>query len=376
MTTTYPTPPGRLGQAAATTEVLDHLGRLQAWLGQRREELDALEAQVVATGRQAELTPDLALALALWQAVKTRQETILRTWDSGRVGQVELEKLSGLFWGRLDTATADLAQVQTMAVSPPEAGRLCDALVSQLRTALNTDPGAEQQQIRLRDLRAQAERLRDQVALEPAALAPAARSTLAGLAARLDDLTQRLARGGDIGGMLGPLEIDAAHFERDLIVGAARRREARDLLGTARSLRTALAAREDAVRALARSTADEVWPAPTPAIPALADLGPLPNTSAALAPHVEQLRALDLRLAAVERELRQAATGARQGRDLLSALQVKAGALGHAADPVVAGLVGLAGQVLATAPVSATVVEHLLAACSARLEQLAAGVRQ
>jgi hypothetical protein len=374
--TTYPTPPGRIGQAAAVTEVLEHLGSLQAWLGQRREELDALEAQVIATGRQAELTPDLALALALWQAVKTRQEAILRTWDSGRVGQVELEKLSGLFWGRLDTATADLAQVQTMAVSPPEAGRLCDALVAQLRTALNTDPGAEQQQIRLRDLRAQAERLRDQVALEPAALAPAAKATLAGLVARLDDLTARQARGGDIGGRLGPLEIDAAHFERDLIVGAARRREARDLLGSARSLRSALAAREEAVRDLAVRTAAEVWPAPAPTIPALADLGPLPNTSAALAPHLEQLRALDLRFAAVEQELARATAGLRQGRDLLAALQVKAGALGHAGDPVVAGLFGLAGQVLASPPVAAAVVEHLLAACSARLEQLAAGARR
>jgi hypothetical protein len=35
--TTYPTPPGRIGQAAAVTEVLEHLGSLQAWLGQRRE---------------------------------------------------------------------------------------------------------------------------------------------------------------------------------------------------------------------------------------------------------------------------------------------------------------------------------------------------
>ncbi len=34
------------------------------------------------------------------------------------------------------------------------------------------------------------------------------------------DVTDRAQRGADVGGMLGPLENDAARLERDLIVGA------------------------------------------------------------------------------------------------------------------------------------------------------------
>ncbi len=176
MSTSAPAAPGQLGVAATVQQLMTYLGELDAWLSQRRDELSALDAQIIDSGRQAELTSDMALALALWQAAKTRQNLLLSTWDSGRVGQQERERLSALIWGRLDTANAGLAQLQSMSVSLPEAGRLCDALVAQLRTRLNTDPTAGQQQIRLRDLRAQLERIRDQVKLEPPTLAPGARS--------------------------------------------------------------------------------------------------------------------------------------------------------------------------------------------------------
>ncbi|HEY3408876.1 MAG TPA: hypothetical protein VGK53_11955, partial [Propionicimonas sp.] len=87
MTTSAPTAPGQLGVAATPQQLMEYLGRLDAWLGERRAELDALDAQIIGSGRQAELTSDMALALALWQAAKTRQNLLLSTWDSGRVGQ-------------------------------------------------------------------------------------------------------------------------------------------------------------------------------------------------------------------------------------------------------------------------------------------------
>ena len=241
--TVSPAAPGQLGVAARPVEMLEYLGKLDACLGQRRAELDALDARIQDTGRQAELTGDVTWALALWQAVKTRQDLILRTWDSGRVGQVELERLSGLIWGRLDTQASTVDQLRSLAVSLPEAGRLCDALVAQLRTRLNTDPKAEQQLIRLRNLRAQFERIRDQIGLEPPAQQPAAQARLAAFVQRAEDLSGKRERGGDIGGLLGPLEIDAARYERDLIVTAAQRREARDLVTRARETHDALAAR-------------------------------------------------------------------------------------------------------------------------------------
>ena len=151
-----------------------------------------------------------------------------------------------------------------MAVSLPEAGRLCDALVAQLRTRLNTDPNAEQQQIRLRDLRAQLERIRDQVQLEPPALAPAAPATARRprRAARRT-LADKRTRGGDIAGLLGALEIDAARLERDLIVGAAQRREARDLLARAREQLAEVAGQASRPsEPWPASVAAAVWPAP------------------------------------------------------------------------------------------------------------------
>lgn len=371
MTTVMPEPPGQLGVAARPADMLAWLGRLDAWLAQRRAELDALDAEVVSAGRQAELTGEITLALALWQAVKTRQDLILRTWDSGRVGQVELERLSGLIFGRLDTAGAPVDQLRSMAVSLPEAGKLCDALVAQLRTRLNTDPNAEQQLIRLRDLRAQLERIRDQIALEPPAQQPPAHARLTGLAGRVEELDAKRRRGGDIGGMLGPLEIDAAHYERDLIVGAAQRREARDLVTRARELSTTLAANEQAVQQLAQTTAAQVWPLPGTPIPSLAALGPMPNTKDALTSYLAALDDYARSLDVAHRDFAAALNQAEQAEDLLEALAAKARSLGHADDATLAAIAALAqSQFDDPAPTVIPVVNHLLAAYSERLGYL------
>ena len=58
---------------------------------------------------------------------------------------------------------------------------------------------------------------------------PAARRRDVGRPGRPPQRRHRTAqRGADVGGLLGPLEIDATMFERDLIVGNAQRRDARD----------------------------------------------------------------------------------------------------------------------------------------------------
>ena len=375
MSTVSPAAPGRLGVAARASDLLDYLGRLDAWLGERRSELDALDEQIVRSGRQAELTGDMGLALALWQAAKTRQNLLLATWDSGRVGPQELERLSALIWGRLDTAGSEVAQLQSMAVSLPEAGRLCDALVAQLRTRLDTDPNAEQQQIRLRDLRAQLERIRDQLKLEPPALAPTSQAKLATLAARTADLTDKRQRGGDIGGLLGTLEIDAARLERDLIVGAAQRREARDLLTRAREELAEASAREQAVRALAVQVAAAVWPAPATVVPSVAGLGPVPNTRAALSGYVDALTRLDGQLAEAHTALTRALGERDAATALLSALQAKAAALGHSGDAQLVALASTVRGALAATPVVLPVAQQLLAAFSAQLDYLSGNPR-
>ncbi|MEZ5088752.1 MAG: hypothetical protein R2719_02965 [Micropruina sp.] len=109
-----------------------------------------------------------------------------------------------------------------MAVSLPEACRLSDALSGAAAAKLNLDPNTEQLSRRLRDLRAQLERIRDQIRTEPPPRSrPRRRWGGRPAAARVSDLEAKRERGGDVGGLLGPLEIDAAAFERDLIVGRA-----------------------------------------------------------------------------------------------------------------------------------------------------------
>ena len=371
MSATAPTAPGQLGVAATPQDLMAYLGQLDAWLGERRRELDSLDAQIIEAGRQAELTSDMALALALWQAAKTRQNLLLSTWDSGRIGQQERERLSALIWGRLDTANAGLAQLQSMSVSLPEAGRLCDALVAQLRTRLNTDPTAEQQQIRLRDLRAQLERIRDQVKLEPPTLAPAAAAKLATLAARTEGLVDKRTRGGDIAGMLGALEIDAARLERDLIVGAAKRREARDLLVRAREQLAEVTAREQAVRTLAAQVTTAVWPTPDGALPSVSGLGPVPNTRTALVGFVDGLRTVAAQLNKAQAELTASLTERDAAASLSSALQAKAAGLGQAGEPELIEISALVGRRLAQSPVVLPVVHQLLQAYAAQLDFLA-----
>lgn len=371
MSGTIPAAPGQLGVAARPADMLDYLGRLDAWLAERRAELDALDSSITAAGRQRELTGDLTLALALWQAVRSRYDLVLVTWDSGRVGQTELEKLSALIWGRLDTAGSAVQQLQSMSVSLPEAGRLCDALVAQLRTRLNLDPNAEQQALRIRDLRAQVERLRDQVALEPTATLPTARRVVDALAARTDELAAKRSRGGDVGGLLGPLEIDAARFERDLIVGAAKRREDRELLVRARDQLNRARALEGQVRDLVGRAQQTIWPVPRFAVPDVAALGPLPNTREALVSFVERLSQVEKALQVVQLAHADALAGRDRTSGLLASLAAKAAELGLAGDPQLSALAALATDHLQRLPTVLPVADHLVAAYGAYLDGLA-----
>lgn len=365
-----PIAPGSLGAAPSAVEMLSYLGALDSWLAERRAELDALDAQVIATGRQAELTADMSLALALWQAAKTRQNLLLATWDSGRVGRQELERLSALIWGRLDTAGSQVVSLQSMAVSLPEAGRLCDALVAQLRTRLNTDPNATAIQLRITGLRAQAERIRDQLSYEPPALAPAGRAKLTALISRIDDVSAKRDRGGDVTGLLSALEVDAAKLERDLIVGAARRRQGHDLLAKVRDQRTAVSAREFAARTLADQVAAAVWPAPMEHLGGIDALGPVPNTAEALSGYAAQLAALDAELTAAQTRLTQRLGERDAAVNRLENLLTVAGPAARAPD--VAELVGIIRARLAATPVRLPVVQHLLDALAAELDHQAA----
>ena len=280
-----PVAPGRMGSALdpqAAQTYLDELGR---WRDGRRHELDELDKVALQASTGSSVTGDILLSMALWKAVSDRYELLLATWSSGRVGVTELTRMSTLIWGRLDTGTAS-----GLSVSLPEACRLSDALLSQLRVKLGLDPSGMEITERIRQLRAQMERIREQIDLEPAGPAQQqAALEQSRLARRLKELAEKAGRGGDVAGSLGPVEIEAATFERDLIVNGARRRDAAALLRRAREERADLEAREVALRSIVEDCVRRVDPAPRYAVPDTAALGQVPNTRDELEAYLRRL---------------------------------------------------------------------------------------
>ncbi len=301
-----PDAPGKLGQPVEVMALQAYLTALDSWVRYRKDELDELDAAALSSRDKVlgkdDLTDDMTLSMALWKAVADRLQLLLAVWDGGRVLEADRERLATLIHGRLD-ATLDPAVLAksasdqrapgtpsaALAVSLPEACRLSDALAGQLRQRLALDPAADANAARVKDLRAALERLRDQVGLEPDDSRAGAQHTWDELAARIQDVTERVQRGGDVGGLLGPLENDAARFERDLIVGGAERRENRDKAVAATELRTDLLARSEALAQLAQRCVEAVDPAPNYAVPDVEALGPVPTAPAELAAYRARL---------------------------------------------------------------------------------------
>lgn len=367
--TTAPAPPGTIGRPVPAKELLNYLDALGDWRDRRRAELDELDQAALQSPDADALSGDVVLSMAVWKAVSDRYELLLMSWDSGRVGPTESERLSTLIWGGLDTGAGSLA------VSLPEACSLSDALAASLRARLALDPGDADLAARLRQLRAQVERIRDLVDREPAGTRDSSIATLNELDRRVADLAERAKRGADVGGLLGPLELDAARNERDLIVGGANRRERAADVARARAVRTELDALGQAVRALADRCIAAVTPAPRLAVPDVTALGPVPNTASELESYLT-------RLDAVRRALGQAQSAygsALERRDELAArldaYQVKATSTGRASEDL-AELYRRGREVLDAEPVNLVRLGALVAAYQTYLEtSLAAGTQ-
>lgn len=335
-----PRAPGRLGVPVTAAEALRYLTDLGLWIDERRKQLDAIDQAALnapdQTDREA-LTHDLTVSMALWKAIADRYELLRVTFDSGRVGPTQAEQLSTLIWGRLDVAPGQAGEAArsrrpdaaegNLAVSLPEACRLSDAMTSSLRARLALEPTGLDVSLRVKAIREGIERIRDQVTQMPlGAGRDATAGALVGLEQRLFDVTERAKRGADVGGYLGPLEIDTAARERDLIVAASRRHEMEQDAARARELLAELAARGDAIRALQAQCLAAVTPAPKLGVPDVRALGAVPDDP-------DAVDALLARLALVSRALDQAhetfarALGEREELlGLLGALDAQAGA--------------------------------------------------
>lgn len=297
MSTPYavaPPAPGSLGADVPDRELLRYLDAMIRWKDQRRTELDALDRAALDLPEPAEraaVTPDVTLSMTLWQAVADRLALILATWDSGRVGESERRRITTLVWGTLEQPGS--RGQQALAVSLPEACRLSDSLASSLRSRLRLDGADPRATDRLAALRQQLARIADQVALIPEKRRDSAAQAHAALERRLEDVAERLRRGGDVGGFLGPLEAQAALAERDLIVAASARAHAKADHRQATREVDELTARGQAVRALAARARAEVSPSPRLGIPDVTALGPVPADPAELTAYLGRLERVE-----------------------------------------------------------------------------------
>lgn len=351
-----PPAPGRLGVPIDVMAAQTYLGALAEWRTARKTELDRLDRAALDASNTA-ATGDITLSMALWKAISDRYELLVATWDSGRAGPTERERLSSLIWGRLDAALDPAG----LAVSLPEACRLSDALAASLRVRLGLDGAGLDQAERIRELRAQLERIRDQIALEPAGPdQQLAAQRQAKLAARVRELLDKAGRGGDVGGMIGPLETDAARFERDLIVHAAQRREAGAIVARARALRRDLRAREAALRTIVDRCVKTVDPAPKYAVPSVEALGAMPNTAEPLKSYVARLEQVGKALTLAQGAYLRALAMREELDGRLEAYRAKAEAEGLSEDPDLNRAYTLAREALDRTPTRMTIADQLV----------------
>lgn len=372
-----PAAPGRLGTPLDTQAAMVYVDALGRWRDERKRELDELDQAALAARDGAQLTGDVALSMALWQAVSDRYQLLAATWNSGQVGVAERERMATLIWGRLDATldprllsrTAEFAGPNAgssigapgLSVSLPEACRLSDALVAQLRVRVGLDPSGAAITEQIRRLRAQMERIREQIDLEPAGSGQqAAAEHQSRLARRLKDITDKAGRGGDVGGLLEPLEIEAAIFERDLIVAGSRRREAGAKVERARSKRADLQAREAALAQLVEQCVAAVDPAPHYAVPDVDALGPPPNTAEKLDDYLRRLDQVGRAMTVAQQAYAQAMRDRDELAARLEAYRVKAVATDAADEPEVTRAYAMAHDELdrrpARLPIAAALV--------------------
>jgi hypothetical protein len=353
--------------------MLTYLDQLGEWLGQRRAELDRLDQALADRPDPATGTGDLVVALSVWQAIQRRYQELTRCWDSGRVGPVQLRQLSQLIWSRLDDASAPAgplptaASAQGLSVNLPEACRLSDALTAQLTAQLSLTALDGQASLRLSGLRAQVERLRQQVELEPVDLRPDWRSQVDQVAGATAELTAAAGRGGDIGGRLGPLEIQAARLERDLIVGNARRRRVAQRTAQVEDLRERLSQRETKLDALVEQVRERVRPTPKYAVPHLDALGPPPTDEAELERYGARLEMVAQAMDLVERANRAALDDWSAAGAELARLRLRGRAMAEP-DPQLASLADQAEALLSRQPTPMAVLRPMLDAYAAALK--------
>jgi hypothetical protein len=367
-----PRAPGRLGEAASVSELSTCLTDLGDWVRRRQQELDRVDAASLRSTDPDAYTADVTLSMALWQSVSDRQAALARLWDSGRADATARERMSQVIWARIDPGAG--AAPGGLALSLVEACRLSDALINQLGSRLAFDPSAADAPVRLAALRDAMERLRELVKQEPSW-----GSQVENLAMRINDLSTRAMRGGDVAAPLKQLETDAAQAERDLIVRTASVRQAeRDKVAAAARLveeqRAAAArlvedrraagtrleelkAREVKARELVDRCVAQIARAPRFAVPEPAVLGEVPVERAPLDAYLARLDAVGRAMDFVEKAYAAPLAKRSELLALLDAYRVMAARAGQQTDPVVAAALEQVRATLAAVPCDVVAAE-------------------
>ncbi|MCU1487711.1 MAG: hypothetical protein JWN67_4457 [Actinomycetia bacterium] len=352
-----PRPPGALGKAAPRRDVLTYLGALTRWRDQVHITLEQLDARSRSATDPDALAGDVTLAFALWQAVTTRVDELVTTWDSGRVGDPELESIARLTWGRLNQ------QLDAgLALTFPEACTLLDSQVERLTERLEDDALAR---AGVGDVLGPLGDRLTRVAHLAAQLGEHVEEVGA-LRARYDRALERGRGGADVGPELAAIAAAVGPLDRVLSADHELERSiTRDQAALATRLERAGQAEAEA-RVLARRCIEKVVGAPNLAVPAVSVLGPVPTGGdrptrrAALDAFAPRLDQVERALAEVRRRYAEPLDVRTELRGLLDAYHQMAGRHGLAEDADLAARHGAARVVLWQAPCDLDEARRLL----------------
>jgi hypothetical protein len=371
-----PEAPGGFARSVTPQEAFVYLRDLAVWKDKRKEELDALDSAALASSERDTFSRDMLVSMALWKAISDRYDLLEVTFDNGRVGAREAERISALIWGRLDvepgSAAGTLAPSTSgsLGLTLPEACRLSDAMTCTLRARLSLEPSGAEVGTRLKSVRETVERIRDQVMYVPAgADRENARGSLQRLDSRLADVVEKAKRGADVGGLLAPREYAASTAARALLVGAGTRLEAARDAERAAVERGELAARGAAIRLLEAQCVNAVDPAPRLAIPDVTALGDVPTDASGVDAYLRRLDAVSRALTAAQNAYANALAEREELVGLSGAYQAQARAMGLSS-PDLEDLATRLDGVVATTPTDMRRARGLLAAYQAYLRTL------
>jgi hypothetical protein len=362
-----PTAPGSLTNSPTINELRQFLEDLDEWRTALDRNLDALDRRAQSSRTPDMYSNDVTLAMALRASIDSRGTDLVKVWDSGRVGSVELARAAELIWGRLPDALGNAS-----AFSLAEACTLVTALYTRLDVQLSSDvlagSGATDEITALRE------------ALQRCAVSAETlhrrQDDVAELSARLDLLLDTGAQGSIAPGV-AELEKAAYALEGLLVKEIALRAAVTRDAAAAATTRSRLLADEAKVRAVAAEARQKIVAVPALAIPSVAVIGEPP-----LVPTAEidaepgswttaraELDGYLERLARVDAALKEA--GDRYGaglarradlRGLLGAYRDRAQRAGLAEDDALAAEYEAAHEVLWSAPCDVAAAERLFGA--------------